>query len=59
MAYLGTEVNEVKKNRIFKLAEKRGVEIRKNNISKAKPLEIICGNLKASFPMNAKQLFCR
>jgi hypothetical protein len=59
MAYFYTGVNEVTKNRIFKLAEKRGVEIKKNNISRAKPLARICGNLKASSPMTARQLFCR
>ena len=59
MPYLGIEENTMTKNRLLKLAQKRGVEIKKNNISRAKPLEKICGNLKATSSMSIRQLFCR
>jgi len=47
------------KERLLKLAEKRGKKIKKNDIVRAKPLEQICGNLKADKPMTSKELFCR
>lgn len=47
------------KKKLIQLAEKRGISIKKNNISKAKPLEKVCGNLKAERDMSFKELFCR
>lgn len=60
MAYLSMVNNSnTAKNRLLRLAKERGVEVKKNNIAKAKPLAQICGNIKVTSPIEARQLFCR
>ena len=44
------------KDKILKLAEKRGVPIRKNSISKAKPLSKVCGRIKVKHPATIEEL---
>ena len=44
------------KKEFLKLAKKRGVKVIKNDISKAKPLKEICGNLVAKYPISYEEL---
>jgi hypothetical protein len=47
------------KKRLLKLAQEKGIEIKKNNISKAKPLGKICGNLKSEYFITSEEALCR
>lgn len=40
-------------------AKKEGLEIRKNNIAKAKPLDEVCGNLANKYPTAPERLLDR
>ncbi len=44
---------------IVKRAERKGLRIHKNNISKAKPIDRICGVLKAKASYSTEELLCR
>jgi len=59
MLFFSRGVMTMTKNKVLKLAEKRNIEIKKNNISKAKPIEKVCGNLTATYSMSVRRLFCR
>lgn len=60
MTYLSMANNSnTIKNRLLRLAKAKGAEVKKNNISRAKPLDKICGNLEVLDPTEVRQLFCR
>lgn len=44
------------KKQFLKLAKKRGIKIIKNDISKARSLEELCGNLVAKYPYSYDEL---
>ncbi len=44
---------------IVKKAKRQGYIIHKNNINKAKPINRICGVIKASAPYSTDELLCR
>jgi ribosomal protein L9 len=50
---------EAKIRQIVNRAEKKGFKIHKNNIHKAKPINRICGIIKASAPYSTEELLCR
>ncbi|MFA5089807.1 MAG: hypothetical protein WC510_02080 [Candidatus Omnitrophota bacterium] len=44
---------------IVERAKKNGYTIYKNNINKAKPINRICGAIKAKAPYSTEELLCR
>jgi len=42
----------------IKKAESEGVEIRKNNIRNAKPLNKVCGSIKTKYSIPFRELVC-
>ena len=47
------------KKQFLEKAKKEGLEIRKNNIDKAKPLDEVCGNLTNKYPTAPEKLLDR
>jgi len=46
-------------NKIVQRAKDKGFEIHKNNIHQAKPINRICGIIKATAPYSTEELLCR
>lgn len=47
------------KKQFLEKAKKEGLEIRKNNTKKAKPLEEVCGTLTNKYPTTPEELLDR
>ena len=47
------------KKQFIKKAQREGLEIRKNNIQRAKPLDQVCGNLATKYPTSPEKLLDR
>jgi hypothetical protein len=50
---------DAKIQQIIKRAKKNGVNLFKNNISKAKPVNRICGVMKSRVSLSTEDLLCR
>ncbi len=50
---------EIKIQEIVERAKKSGVDLYKNNIDKAKPVDKICGVIKSLHPFSTEDLLCR